>query len=128
MNPLKFSLSPDTGRLSENDAKKYFSTFGIAACVLMLAYRVGSYLLSYALYFFAPAWLESALVGHLFSIVTLYGIAFPCFFLVISRLPKDTMASEPMGTKAWWKTLCVALAFMMIGNYIGNSSFGFIFA
>ena len=120
MNPLKFSLSPDTGRLSENDAKKYFSTFGIAACVLMIAYHVGGDLLLYALYYFAPALLQNEIVGHLLSLVALYGIAFPCFFLVLRRLPSDTMASEPMGSKAWWRTLCVALAFMMIGNYIGN--------
>ncbi len=120
MNKLKFSLQPETGRLSEIDAKRYFSTFGLAACVFMLAYHLSNYLFSYAVYLFAPWLLQNAIVGHLFSIVTLYGIAFPFFFLVLRRLPTDTMAPVEMGTKNWWRTLCVALAFMMIGNYIGN--------
>ena len=120
MNKLKFSLDPVTGRLSENDAKKYFSTFGVAACIFMIVYHLSSFLLSYALLLFAPAWLENGLVAQLFSIVTLYGIAFPFFFVILRRLPRDTMAPTPMGTKAWWRTLCIALAFMMIGNYIGN--------
>lgn len=120
MNKLKFSLSPDTGRLSESDAKRYFSTFGLAACVLMIAYHLGGFLLSYLLYLFTPQWLGSALLNHLFSIVTLYGIAFPCFYLVLRRLPRDTMAPTEMGAKFWWRALCVAFAFMMLGNYIGN--------
>ncbi len=120
MNKLKFSLALDTGRLSESDAKRYFSTFGIAACLLMIGYHLGGYLLSYALYLFVPQLLGSALVNHLFSIVTLYGFGFPCFFLVLHRLPKDTMAPVEMGTRSWWRALCVSLAFMMVGNYIGN--------
>ena len=120
MNKLKFTPGLDTGRLSETDAKRYFSTFGIAACVLMIAYHLSGYLLSYALYLFAPQWIGSALLNHLFSLVTLYVIAFPCFFLVLRRLPKDTMASMEMGGKSWWGALCVALGFMMVGNYIGN--------
>ena len=120
MNPLKFSLSPATGRLSENDAKKYFSTFGLAACALMVAYRLGSYILSYAICLFAPSLLEHAVVGHLFSIVTLYGIAFPFFFLILRLLPTDRMAPTEMGTGNWWRALCIALALMMVGNSIGN--------
>lgn len=120
MNKLKFSPQLDTGRLSEADAKRYFTTFGLAACVLMIAYHLGGYFLSYALYLFAPQWMGNALVNHLFSIVTLYGIGFPCFYLVLHRLPKDTMAPVEMGTRSWWRALCIAFAFMMVGNYIGN--------
>ncbi|MBO5938859.1 MAG: CPBP family intramembrane metalloprotease [Clostridia bacterium] len=120
MNKLKFTLQPETGRLSESDAKRYFSTFGVAACIFMVAYHLSNYLLSYAIYLFAPWLLENAIVGHLFSIVTLYGIAFPFFFLFLRQLPSDQMAPMTMGTKDWWRALCVSLAFMMIGNYIGN--------
>ena len=120
MNQLKFSLQLETGRLSENDAKRYFSTFGIAACVLMVAYQLSIRLLANALFFFAPNLFYHALAGHLISLIALYGIAFPFFFLVLKQLPTDTMAPMEMGMKAWWRALCVALAFMMIGNYIGN--------
>lgn len=120
MNKLKFSPGLDTGRLYENDAKRYFSTFGFAACALMIAYHLGGYLLSYAVYLFAPQWLGSALFNHLFSILTLYGFGFPCFFLVLRRLPHDTMAPVKMGAKSWWRALCIALGFMLVGNYIGN--------
>ena len=120
MKKLKFSLSPETGRLSERDAKRYFTTFGIAACALMIAYHLSGYFLSYAIYRFMPRWIGSPLLDHLFSIVTLYVIAFPCFFLVMNRLPRDTMAPTKMGGKAWLIALCIALGFMMVGNYIGN--------
>ena len=120
MNQLKFSLQPETGRLSESDAKRYFSYFGLAACVLMVVYHLSGYVLALVMLRFAPFLLQNALVAQLYSIVTLYGFAFPAFFLVLRRLPKDTMPPTEMSGKDWFRALCVSLAFMMIGNYIGN--------
>ena len=120
MSKLKFSPQLDTGRLSEPEAKRYFTTFGLAACVLMIVYHLSAKILSYVLYLLVPQWIGSALLGHLFSIVTIYVFALPCFYLVLRRLPSDTMAPVEMGTRSWWRGLCIALAFMTVGNYIGN--------
>ena len=121
MSKLRFSLQPETGRLSERDTKRYFSTFGIAAAVLMLAYYGSNYVFSLALALFAPEWMiESAWLGNLLSFFTLYGIGFPCFLLVLLHLPRDTTPKAKMGGKSFWAGLCVAIALMSIGSYLSE--------
>ena len=120
MSKLKFSLQPETGTLSDKDAKKYFSAIGWAVFAFMLVYWVSSFAIGYVLSLFAPWIWENAWLSEVVSIVPLYGIAFPIFYILISRLPKDPLPSEHLGFKNFFGGLCVAFTLMSAGNYIGN--------
>lgn len=121
MNKMKFSLDSEKGTLSETDAKRYFSRVGFAAGTLIFVYYVASLAISYLIYFFAPWLLEYAVVNQLFSFVPLYGIAFPCFWLILRKLPVDPVSSERLGAKGFFVAFCIAIALMMAGNTIGNT-------
>ena len=120
MKKLHFALDPNTATLSENDSKKYFSTVGIATfAFIAVTYGVSTllFLLVGALY---PQALDSAVVSNVVSAISQYAIAFPVLCTILGRLPKDTNPSEKMGGKAFWGTLCIAIAMMSVGNTVGN--------
>lgn len=120
MKQMNFSICPESGTLSEQDSKRYFSTVGLATCVLMLVSNLSSFALSMALGSLA-SWIgENALLSQLLGLIPLYGVGFPCFFLILNRLPKDFSPKEAMGTKPFLMGLCVAVTLLMAGNYIGN--------
>ena len=120
MSKMKFTRRLDTGRLSEQDAKRYFSTVGLATCALMGIYYVGTQILSLACLKYAPRLLDNPWVSNLLSIIPLYVMAFPIFWLILRQLPRDTVGSGPMGAKGWVGGLCVAFALMMAGSYLSN--------
>ena len=120
MSKLKFTLDPETKTLSEKDSKRYFSIFGFAAFLLMVMSYVSHYAIGFLLAHFAPQLLQNAIVNELASILSLYGIAFPIFYLVLRRLPRGVPAASEMGAKNWWKGLCIAFAFMTAGSYVSN--------
>lgn len=120
MSKLKFSLLPDTGTLSERDAKRYFSTVGLATCLMMVVYTAGSVALSLLLSTVAPHLLSNPWVYNLLSVVPLYGLAFPVFWLILRGLPRDGVQPDKMGGGYWFGGLCVSFALMSAGNYIGN--------
>jgi len=117
---MKFTRELDTGMLSERDAKRYFSTVGFAAFALMLLFYLGNFALSYLVLRFLPNLAENAIVSNLLSILPLYGLAFPAFYLILSRLPRDRVQPDKMGAGNWFAGLCVAVTLMMAGNYIGQ--------
>lgn len=120
MKEMKFSIVPELGTMSEQDSKRYFSTVGLATCVLMLVSNLSALVLSLAVEGLAPWVWEHALLSQLLNLIPLYGLGFPCFFLVLSRLPKDFSPKETMGGKQCLKGLCVAVTLLMAGNYVGN--------
>ncbi len=120
MKKIKFLPQPDTGRLSEQDAKRYFSTVGFATFVLILLFYAGNIALSILVLQWKPEWAESAIVGNLISMLPLYLVAVPVFYLILRRLPKDTVVPEPMGAGDTVKGLFVAVTMVMAGNYVGN--------
>ena len=121
MNKMKFSLDPESGMLSENDAKRYFSVVGFATGVFMLVYYVSSLALVLALSYYAPHWLENGIVYQLLSLIPLYGLAFPCFYLILKRLPSAPPAKGTMGVAGALGGFCISMALMMAGNSIGNT-------
>ena len=122
MNKMKFSLDPETGMLSEIDAKRYFSRVGFAVGAFALVNLLASFILSFAVYAFFPDWIEQfGAVTHILSNVCLYGFAFPCFWLILRKLPKQPMHSERLGGKGFFVAFCIAIVLMMAGNIIGNS-------
>lgn len=117
---MKFTRELDTGMLSEQDAKRYFSVVGFAAFALTLLFYLGSRGLSYLVYRFVPTLASNAIVSNLLSLLPLYGLAFPVFYLILSRLPRDRVQPDKMGTGNWFAGLCVAVTLMLAGNYVGQ--------
>ncbi len=120
MKKIKFLPQPDTGKLSEQDAKRYFSTVGFATFALILLFYAGNIALSVLVLRFKPQWAESAIVNNLISMLPLYLFAVPIFYLILRKLPKDTVIPEKMGAGETAKGLCVAVTMVMAGNYVGN--------
>ena len=120
MEKLRFKLDPATGKLSEKDTKRYFSTVGLAVFVYMLATYLSATTASLILGKFFPSLLTNSLVSYLVSAVCQYGIALPLCLLILCRLPKDTNPSEPMGVGMLIGGLCVAFTFMSVGNSVGQ--------
>ena len=120
MKKVRFSLTPETGRLSETDAKRYFSTVGFATFALMVLSHLGSYALSRLVYSLYPEMLGNAIATNLLSMIPIYGIAFPVFYLILSLLPKDGAVPAEMAAKEAGKGFCVAIMLMMAGNYVAN--------
>ena len=126
MKKMRFSLQPETGTLSEADAKRYFSRVGLSVAVLMIVYYAAIVLVEIVLGASAPWLMNYAVVQQLLSIVPLYGIAVPCFYAMLSALPRDAVQPDAMGRKNFFVVLCVAVALMMAGNYLSNMIIVFV--
>ncbi len=120
MKKLKFSLQSDTGTLSESDAQRYFSALGAAVAVMMAVYYALVFALSFALARFAPWVFSNPILNNVLSLLPLYGVAFPLFYLMLRRLPRDRVQPEKMSGKDSVMGFCVAITLMMAGNYVGN--------
>lgn len=120
MSKLKFSIRPDTGTLSEEDAKRYFSTVGFGVAVLMALFYGSHFGLTLAFGKIAPQLLDNVWVEQLLSLVTLYGVGVPGFYLILRRLPRDRVSPEKLGAGSFFGGICVAFLLMMAGNYVAN--------
>ena len=120
----RFFPDPETGCLSDESTKKYFSLFGLSVFVMCAASFLVSFVASYALNTFLPHLLESkdiyAFINIALSIFTLYGVAMPIFLLMTRSLPKIKPTKEKMGFLKWLGGFCIAFLAMMTGNYISN--------
>ena len=120
MDKIRFKLDPVKKTLSEDDSKKYFSTVGLAIGVfVLLSYAFGC-IASVILYGFLPEQWHTPIVIKLISYVCEYGLAFPVFLIIISRLPKDTNPSEGIGAGKFLGFVCIAFLFMSVGSSISN--------
>ena len=71
MNKRKFILQPETGTLSEEDAKRYFSTVGLAVAALVVLFQGANFALSWLIYRVNPALLDNVWVSYLLSSIPL---------------------------------------------------------
>lgn len=122
---MKFSIQPETGCLSEQDAKRYFTVIGLAVFALMLLYHVGSMVLTNVIYALSPALLDYVLVLHALSLIPLYGIALPVFCLILRRLPKGIPSGAVLSGGALIGGFGISVAMMMAGNYVSQILIGF---
>ncbi|MBR2354578.1 MAG: CPBP family intramembrane metalloprotease [Clostridia bacterium] len=122
---IKFSINPGTGCLSEEDARRYFSTVGLAVCALMLAVYLSSAAFTYLLYRFFPALLEHLAVTHALSLIPIYGIGLPIFCLILRRLPCGVPSGQPLS--AWFLIggFGVSIAMMSFGNTVSQFTIAF---
>ncbi len=120
MNRLKFTPDLVTGRLSEDDAKRYFSRFGWFAFTFIIVLTVAQTVLVLAAVRFFPSLASHYLFSELLSVLPLYLIAFPLALRVLSPLPTVTPVREKMRVRDLFAALCICEALMLIGNYISN--------
>jgi len=116
------TFTPDllTGRLSEDDAKRYFARFGWFAFTLFLVNSAVQILLVNVIYYVFPSFYSSYLFSNLLSIIPLYCIALPISYIIIRPLPLVKPIKEKMSVGAWVGGLCICLALMIAGNYVAN--------
>ena len=126
MSKYRFKLDPNTGTLSEDDSKKYFSTVGLAIFFFMLVSYSASFIASLLMARFAPSWLDNSAVINGLSIVAQYGIGLPVAILFLKKLPRDTNPSEALGAKNFLGVICVAFTFMSVGSSVANLMTGTI--
>ncbi len=120
MKHLKFTPSLMTGRLSEDDAKRYFSRFGWFAVTFLLVLTVSQTVLVLAINQISPESLSSNIVNELLSVIPLYAMAFPLAFIVLAPLPSEAPVKEKMRVRDFLGALCICEALMMLGNYISS--------
>ena len=129
MKKIKFTLDNETGCLTGEGARKYFSIVGLATFLFTVVYFLGSILAGIAIGYLSHFLYESEtlyrLVYNFLSLVPLYGMAFPVFYLILRRLPKDSVSREKMGGAGFFKGIFVCLFVMMAGNYISQLLLGF---
>ncbi len=126
----KYAFVPDvaTGRLTEEDTKRYISRlFFAVAAFEVVGYVVATLLaiiVSGVCERFAPELLESGIfvsvANYLMSMLPMYCVALPVFCIVASPLPSMLPQKKKMGAKSWWAGLCVCFVFMYVGNYIST--------
>ena len=120
MKKMKFTRQPETGCLSEQDAKNYFTVIGFAVFFLMLIFYVGSSALAILIQWFFPSVISHPIAAHAVSLVALYGLAFPVFYLILSRLPRGIPAGESMSGGDVVGALGMTFLVMMAGNTVGQ--------
>ena len=120
MKAIKFRASLLTGRLSENDAKRYFSHFGWFAFIFTLLSSIAVSLISRIVYKFSPEIYSHWLFGELLSPIVFYVIALPVALIPLLRLPRIAPARAEMPLSHWWQGLSICMALMMLGNYVSS--------
>lgn len=120
MIKLKFSPLPETGRLSREDATRYFSIFGFASFALGAINFIAQFLLVNLIYYTLPSLYAWPFFGSVLIIVTLYGCAFPVFYLILRRLPKIRPVREKQSFRFLITSLCICFCFTAIGNYLSG--------
>lgn len=132
----KYSFLPqaETGRLGEEDTRKYFSRFFLSVFTFELISFVLTYALVFAaagiIKFTAPDLLENvdaiAVIENGIQFLAFYGIAAPLFLTVAAALPTVRPEKVKMGAGKWLVGLCICLLLMTAGGYISNILVTFI--
>ena len=120
MKKISFRHDPETGRLSEKDTKKYFSTIGFAVFSLVVVSVAASFGVSFLIGAVAPKLFDNTIIRNIISIVCQYGIALPVAMIFLRKLPRDVNPSEPLGVKNWIGCLFLTFTFMSIGSYVSQ--------
>lgn len=124
MSKLKFKPDPQTGRLSSDDTKKYFSTVGFAIFTLIAITSGVTFGATFLIGRFAPELFKTDYLKILLNAVIIYGLAMPSAYLILRKLPKDTNPSEKLGFGKIIGLFFVCVTFMSIGNSISNIAIG----
>ena len=117
----KYLPLAETGRLSESDTKKYFSTLGYAVSAFLLATLGASLVISVICQSRFPWVLENDILSNIISLICQYGIGLPALLAVLSKLPKDVNPKEKLGFGRFMGFFCLSITFMTVGSNISSS-------
>lgn len=112
---------PETGRLSEDGAKRYFAILGFAVFGMSVAAFAAQFLLVNLIYSLFPSFYQSYWFSPLLSVVTLYGIGLPVLVLILRKLPKARPVKEKKGFGFTLGGLCVSFSLVLAGNYVSQA-------
>lgn len=120
MTKQKFIPRPDTGRLSREDAIRYFSIFGFASFALGLINFAAQFLIVNLVYRFLPTVYHWPLFSPVTVIVTLYGFGLPVFYWILKKLPKIRPVREKQSFGFLISGLCICFGCVSAGSTVSN--------
>lgn len=120
MTKIKFIPDIVTGRLTEEDAKRYFSRFGWFAVAFTLINMTAQGALAFFVNRFFPDVYMHYLFWQILPLVSMYAIAFPLAYTVIRPLPTVLPIDDKWSFKEWIGGMCVCMTLMWAGNYVSN--------
>lgn len=115
---LELSVDSETGFLREDDATKYFSTFGWFCFIFCLALFLSQEIIVTAVYYLLPGVYNHYLFSNLLSFVTLYAIALPIANPILKKLPSVTPLKEKVKPSTFIGGFFVAYLTMYAGNLV----------
>lgn len=115
---LELSVDSETGFLREDDAIKYFSTFGWFCFIFCLALFLSQEIIATAVYYLLPGVYNHYLFSNLLSFVTLYAIALPIANPILKKLPSVTPLKEKVKPSTFIGGFFVAYLTMYAGNLV----------
>ena len=114
----------ESGYLSQDDTKSYYSRIGMFCFLLGAISFAISIIASVIVKLFFPWIIENELMLSIFdyalSFIAIYCIATPLAFLAIKPLPKVRPIKEKMKLTHLLGALCVCFSCMQIGSYFSN--------
>ena len=120
MNRIRFVPDIVTGRLKEDDAKRYFSRFGWFAFAFTLINMNFQGIVAELVYRFLPGIYEHYLFWQLLPLISMYAVAFPIAYVIIRPLPTVLPIDDKWNFKELLGSICVCMALMMVGSSISN--------
>ena len=130
--PAEPSLLPPEAPYDPAAIRHTFSRLGWGYVVLVAVLMLVSYAIQFAILFLCPQYLSAWWLTWVLSLVPLYGVALPCLWLVIRRMPVAphnpdytnsyrVTADKPRFTVGHWLILLViGLGCMYAGGIAGN--------
>ncbi len=124
----KFFPNIATGYLSDDDTKKYFSRLGFSVLAMMLStFLMANFIFPFVSLaidklfptLFDYKWFEGIYL-NLASMIAIYCVGVPVFYLFSKPLPSVAPFKEKMGSGKFLGGFCIAVLAMTVGNYISN--------
>ena len=114
----------ETGCLSQEDTKKYYSRIGFFYLILAGTTFIVSLLSEIAIINFFPWVLNDgitrSLVDYAISFIGIYLIATPLATIALKPLPRMAPLKEKMRFKHLFAALCICFSFMLTGSYFSQ--------
>ena len=124
MNEKNIFKLDETGCLSQEDTKKYYSRIGFFYLILGGVSFAISLLASFIAQIYFPWIFKNSmvllLVDYGISFVAIYLIATPLAAIALKPLPRVAPLKEKMKFKHLFSAFCICFAFMLSGAYFSN--------
>ena len=99
-------------------ARRRLSRVGLAFFVFFLTVFALQFIVSVLVSLFAPQWAEAPIFLWLLSILPMYGVAFPLYYLVLKSLPTGEAGGRMMRRRDLCILFFIAFAVMYVTNLI----------